>query len=1336
MADDTNLNINIGADPSGVEKGTRRASTSVKAVTKDAKDLDGAFRRLKSAIDPTFRATEKYNKALADNKALLAAGKIERAEYLANAKALKVALDAQVASIMKNSQAGKAAAAEARKEAAARKADARATAQTEAQASRMAAQEKIKAAREAAAAVETARKREQAAITLSARMARQAAQEARAFASRAVAPGTTRGVAPGSVDTNGRSIRQLEYDSKRASSAAANAATKAMEAAARAAESTSARTAKAAENAANRAKAAAEDASSRAILLARARASAEGQASQEAAAADKAAKDQMKRAAREAATAAAQSAKETRAANRLAAAAAREAADAITRQAAAEKQAATAAQQLRASIDPVYASQQRYNEVMRQATQLLMQNKLQQGEWIQIQKQAKTQMDVNVRSMGRMNTAYVQMGYQAQDVTASLASHIPWYIILAQQGGQTAAALSQMGGTMGKVAAFMAGPMGAAILGLVMVFGMLTRSTEEAEDATLDLYDAEKVRVASLQELRKAIDEFNKAQKQANTNSWEQAEADYAAAQAAYTRAVQIRETTVALIEQAKANIALIESTRDYANDGAGGGAAFQAQQTLQTARIESLEKQLKEAKEAEAKAQDGIAQVEIARARTRADSMTDEKKALTEKYEKEEALAIRAYEKSKRTAADTKAMNDKLLDIAQRRVKAEEQLTEQSKKTNKVLEEGVAEFRSREQAIGMAGRELQQQGLRVGENSQFGGVKGNHPGMGNQAHGKYAIDVNMPGMANEASDPGTAARFDSIARSYQARGYRVLWNGRVYEAGGDGPGKMIPKRTGSASEQHTNHMHLEAPSSIVGKPTGASNSKFDRSAEKDALDSRIEDMEYLQQQAQEDYAEQLRLQDMKIAALTSFHGEESREVIRAQRERLQIQRRGEQATLREQQDGIRARLNAMELEAQQIDALADIDLGQRTDNSRFNEQNGLVTERQAVVQRAILLDQEYADQQAHEARMYQLRAQAIRDQLALANIPVDQRRALTNQLEQLEMDYNARTTVAYRQHMRDVNALSLEVAEIQAQRWREIASTVSGSLSSAFQGMWTHSTSFMNSMIQMADQLVFKFADMGLRMLEDWIVAQFTKKAVTQATAAQETAAVAGAQTTQTGIVMANQVAQTGARSAAAATEATIIGATTAAKVTGEAIKTGAAVAGASTQTAVGAAAGMAEIGTRAATSAAGAFSSTVVIPFIGPVAAPVAAAAALAAVLGFGALVSASGGQGRVPQDGQITELHKDEMVLPAWIASPLRDSIAGMGPRSSALAGTAAAAGTAARTSSTSVGDANFYYQPQHTNGADVTLESLLRKEGSTFKRWLKNEMRNNRMSVPGN
>jgi len=83
-----------------------------------------------------------------------------------------------------------------------------------------------------------------------------------------------------------------------------------------------------------------------------------------------------------------------------------------------------------------------------------------------------------------------------------------------------------------------------------------------------------------------------------------------------------------------------------------------------------------------------------------------------------------------------------------------------------------------------------------------------------------------------------------------------------------------------------------------------------------------------------------------------------------------------------------------------------------------------------------------------------------------------------------------------------------------------------------------------------------------------------------------------------------------------------------------------------------------MTQVMTNAKSAAAAAWNATVGIPFIGPVLAPIAAAASFTGVMAF-----AEGGWDRVPSD-QVAMIHKNEMVLPANIANPLRESLAGGG------------------------------------------------------------------------
>lgn len=1330
MADENDININIGVNPTQAESGARRTRTALNSVTKEQKEMDAALRRLKSSIDPTFAATEKYNKTLADNKRLLDAGRISQQEYAAGAKAAKAALDQQITSINRLSAASQSAAQMDRQAKAEQAAAARRAAQEEVAAARLATQEKINQARKERAAKAALEQQERQAIRLAAQMARQAALEAQR-SSRPVSARAVGSVAPGSIAPT-RSIAQLENDIQRAMGKITRLTQEAEAAAARAASASSVHIARVAEGTAQRRAQLASETRDRVLQMERELASQQGALAQQAAAEVRAAKDAERRAAREAAQAAVQAAKERRAADAQAAASAREAARAVAEQAKAERQSALAAQELRASIDPAYAAQQRYNDVMARATQLLMQNKLQQGEWTRIQQQAKAQMDVNVRSMGQMNSMYVQLGYQAQDVTASLASGINPLVILAQQGGQTAAALSTMGGTVGKVAAFMAGPWGAAIIGFTMLIGLMMGKTKDAEKATLDLIDAEKVRTASLEDLTKALEDFNREQERANTNNREALELDRQRAGIGAAEAERKLGEAQQAVETAQTAYDNAWRMAQNASMGHAGEAARGAL-AMAESRLKAAQRTLKEAQGTYELARKAQQQVEIRTVRGNAEAATDEREAIRNRYMDEETRLQRIYEQETKNLHPVRDRNALLAAQARlqggleaamrRRTREEEALSEAAKRTNNAYGEGVQVFRSRAQALQMAGRELQGQGLVVDENPLFGGIT---PGAHRSSH-QNAIDINVGEGVMEADDPGTRARFDQIARSYQARGYRVLWNGRIYEPGGDGPGPMIPRRTGTASEQHTNHMHLEAPASIVGKPTMASTGAFDRGQQNDAFDAYIEDLEYQKQAAEDNYELILEIQDKKIGALRSYHGDESQEVIRATRERMQIERRRDQALLQQQRESISARLQLAEIALSQEQQLQENARGMQEDVVDFAESNGLISEQQALQERAALLDQEYQQQVAHENRMFALRAQAIRDQLALQNLPVEQRRQLNAQLEQLEAEHQARMAGMQASYGRQVAQTQMQSANISLTKWRDVAQTMTQSFGSAFQGLWTRSMTFQQAFIQMADQMVYKFVDMGLKMFQDWVMRQIGMTAVTQAQEMARTATTTTAEAARTGAVVAGQATQTGARATAAATEATINAATVGGKIAAEAIKTGAAVTGAATQTSVAAAAGMGELTTNAAVAAAGAYKSTVVIPFIGPVAAPAAAALALAAVLGFGAMISARGGQGEVPMDGQLSMLHKKEMVLPEKFAVPLRAALTAR--TSSGMIGAASMAGSSVRDSmTTNQGDnANFYYQPNHTN-MGASMETLLRQDGRTLRKWLKNEMRN--------
>jgi hypothetical protein len=114
-------------------------------------------------------------------------------------------------------------------------------------------------------------------------------------------------------------------------------------------------------------------------------------------------------------------------------------------------------------------------------------------------------------------------------------------------------------------------------------------------------------------------------------------------------------------------------------------------------------------------------------------------------------------------------------------------------------------------------------------------------------------------------------------------------------------------------------------------------------------------------------------------------------------------------------------------------------------------------------------------------------------------------------------------------------------------------------------------------------------------------------------------------------------------------------------AAVTGAEMQVAAKQAGAAQGLAIDGLASMKEIVNSAATAAAAVFNSVAKIPIVGWALAPPAAAGAFAAVMAFRGLVSSAAGGFDIPSGvNPLTQLHAQEMVLPARIANPMRDML----------------------------------------------------------------------------
>lgn len=1327
MADD--VNINIGINPATAETGAKKAVKAVNSVSQSSKDLEASFRRIKTSLDPTWQAQQKYNQALADVVKLQKADRISKDEATAARKAAKSAFDQETTAINRRIAAAQALANADQKQASESAAAARKKSQEEIAAARLATQEKLNLARQERAEKQRLFQQEQAQIKLAAQLARQAAADA-ARANRPVSQRAIGPVAAGSRESDA-SIAQLEYRIQQATTKLARLTQEAEDAAVRAASASSATIAQKAQQTAQVRTAAAQEVRDRIIEMERDIASQTGAMEEQIAAQAKATAAQKKADAKDAADAAVKAARDTADAKRMEAKAAADAKKSTDDLAKSEARQAQELQEIRASLNPVYAAQLRYNDTMQRATSLLMQNKLEEGEWIAIQKQAATQMSINARSLGRMNQAGVQLGYQMQDVTASISSGIKPMVIFAQQSGQVAQALMMMGGRAAQFGEILGGIWVQAAVAAIFILSQLWGKVDEGKTKTIDLENAEERRTATVKELTKALKDYTDQQTKSNntllgglkiTDSINFAEAGKLATQLAKAKE-----------DLAKAKAAA-EATPTTGGGVAGTGGAARAQADTEVAKAQEKVDDLTKAVGA---ATNALTESRVALGKATG-TMTDE----DIKYNKNQQKIIDTYRKSAQSVKDyTKYLAD-LRAEEDRHTAAKAAESQDKKILNNVQDE---DFRNPLDSMTVTSPF----GMRNGK--MHAGVDLRAPvgtpvyaPQGGIVDKKTGLNLDPKGYGNLITldfGAGTKALFGHLSKILVKPGQTVNMGDLIGYTGG-APGSQ------GAGDARGPHLHYEVrrenkPVNPLlsryptdGSATGAAALKAAQEAAKQlardlsaAIDTKEELIKEDDSKPLETKLSEIKtLEDQRIEIMRAAFGAESKEFEEAQRKKLKAVDAINQQIVQRETARIKQEEAIAEAALKSRQGVEDEKQGAKSDVVDYKASTGIITAREAIIEKARLLDEEYQLQQRHEREMYDLKRNALLAELALDNIKPEEQQRINNQLKQMETEFLGQRETEEAQYARRVADINRQQAEAAMAGWREMTSTLASTLQSTFQGLWTRSTTVAQALLNMADQMVYKLVDLGIQAgqkeLENWIRVHILKQRLDDAEVLHKQVNEAA----KTGVVLAGTTAQTGAHVAAATTETAVNTATVGAKVAAEAIKTGAAVTGATTQTAVAATAGTTEIGTNAAVAAAGAYKSTVVIPFIGPVAAPVAAGLALAAVLGFASLISARGGQGEVGEDGQLSVLHKKEMVLPEKFAVPLRRQLTARS--SSGMIGSAAFMGTSVRESSTvNQGGPVFNYQPKHNN-MGASLDTLLREDGRTMRRWLQNEWRNGR------
>ena len=353
-------------------------------------------------------------------------------------------------------------------------------------------------------------------------------------------------------------------------------------------------------------------------------------------------------------------------------------------------------------------------------------------------------------------------------------------------------------------------------------------------------------------------------------------------------------------------------------------------------------------------------------------------------------------------------------------------------------------------------------------------------------------------------------------------------------------------------------------------------------------------------------------------------------------------------------------------IEAEGIDSRASAkkaDLETDAENLRFLREMGMQDDDDALSRLREI-----------KAEEYQVERDALTQKLALQGLEVAERDRINKQIAQLDQTYRLADLAAT--HQQTISVM---------QDWQSSAASIGSAFSGAFKGMALQGQTFQQSERSLALNLAGVWFDLASKKIGTWIWSEGVMKAWSRLTGQQEVIDATVKENAKTGAVLTGQTAQTGAtlngvaaRNAAEATAQTsflsrvseqiaqwlgLKTSKTDATVAGDAADAAADDAAAADSVASSKLEAAGTIPTLAGEAAAGAYAATAAIPIVGPAAAPAAAAEAYAATMAFGATASAAGGWDKVPYDGAITELHKDEMVLPASIASPLRAMTAAM-------------------------------------------------------------------------
>lgn len=224
--------------------------------------------------------------------------------------------------------------------------------------------------------------------------------------------------------------------------------------------------------------------------------------------------------------------------------------------------------------------------------------------------------------------AYLGLSQQLSDIQVQAIAGTNAFLIFGQQGGQLAASLANVGGRVGAVATFLAGPWGAALIGATTLVGLFATSLLSSGDA------ANRAKEAA-ENLKRAKEALAAAAAAAERTAYSEANAQLSLARQYARTAIEARKAAAAKVAAAR-DVLRADNIRSSQIGPRGELATLKTE--TDTRRLLALEGALRDAQGEVARTEAQARVLELPVARLRAAEATDKAVAATRRYERAEA--------------------------------------------------------------------------------------------------------------------------------------------------------------------------------------------------------------------------------------------------------------------------------------------------------------------------------------------------------------------------------------------------------------------------------------------------------------------------------------------------------------------------------------------------------------------------------------------------------------------------------------------------------------------------------------------------------------------------